>query len=58
VLLGRLFGEDLPDPFVAYLKASEIVFMRDFLAEPERLQESLAAIGLLDRSESIRAAVA
>jgi 2,4-dienoyl-CoA reductase (NADPH2) len=58
VLLGRLFGEALSDPFVAYLKASEIVFMRDFLAEPKRLKESLAAIGLLDRSEFIRAAVA
>ena len=58
MLLGRLFGEALPDPFVAYLKASEIVFMRDFLAEPKRLKESLAAIGLLDRSEFIRAAVA
>lgn len=58
VLLGRLFGDASPDPFVAYLKASEIVFMRDFLAEPERLQDSLAAIGLLERAGSILAAVA
>lgn len=58
VLLDRLFGDASPDPFVAYLKASEIVFMRDFLAEPERLQDSLAAIGLLERAGFIRAAVA
>jgi 2,4-dienoyl-CoA reductase (NADPH2) len=58
VLLDRLFGDVSPDPFVAYLKASEIVFMRDFLAEPERLQDSLAAIGLLKRAGSSRAAVA
>ena len=58
LLLDRLFGESGPDPFVAYLKASEIVFMRDFLAEPERLQASLAAIGLLDRAGFIRVAVA
>ena len=24
------------DPFIVYLKASEIVFMRDFLDEPDR----------------------
>jgi 2,4-dienoyl-CoA reductase (NADPH2) len=50
VLLDRLFGDALPDPFVAYLKAFEIVFMRDFLAEPERLKESLAVLGLLERA--------
>jgi len=50
VLLDRLFGEVPPDPFISYLKASEIVFMRDFLAEPGRLRASLDAIGLLDRS--------
>ncbi len=57
-LLERLFGDTLPDPFVAYLKASEIVFMRDFLAEPGRLRQSLAAIGLLERSASLCVAVA
>lgn len=34
------------DPFLAYLKASEVLFMRDFLAEPERLRASLEHIGL------------
>jgi 2,4-dienoyl-CoA reductase (NADPH2) len=57
-LLDRLFGSSLPDPFVAYLKASEIVFMRDFLAEPERLRQSLAAIGLLESAGTVCSAVA
>lgn len=34
------------DPFVAYLKASEILFMRDFLAQPELLLDSLDYLGL------------
>lgn len=42
--------ENLPgqatDPFVAYLKASEILFMRDFLAQPELLLDSLKHLGL------------
>ena len=42
--------ENLPgkttDPFVAYLKASEILFMRDFLAQPELLLDSLNQLGL------------
>jgi 2,4-dienoyl-CoA reductase (NADPH2) len=35
-----------PPPFVSYLKASEIVFLRDFLADPERLRRTLEKIGL------------
>jgi len=58
LLLDRLFGDILADPFVAYLKASEIVFMRDFLDEPGRLREALAAIGLLEHSVPICAGVA
>lgn len=42
--------ENLPgkssDPFVAYLKASEVLFMRDFLAQPELLLDSLNHLGL------------
>ncbi len=45
-VVARLFGGSLVDPFFVYLKASEIVFMRDFLAEPERLRRSLEEIGL------------
>jgi len=47
-VIERLFGESLVDPFVVYLKVSEIVFMRDFLADPGRLERSLAQIGLSD----------
>lgn len=42
----KLFGETMNDPFFIYLKVSEIVFMRDFLADPERLRQSLQQIGL------------
>jgi len=58
MLLDRLFGDTLADPFVAYLKASEIVFMRDFLDEPDRLRGALAAIGLLENSGRLCAGVA
>ncbi len=34
------------DPFVAYLKASEVLFMRDFLAQPDLLLDSLNHLGL------------
>jgi 2,4-dienoyl-CoA reductase (NADPH2) len=44
-VVERLFGE-LRDPFVTYLKISEIVFMRDFLADPQRLKRTLETIGL------------
>jgi 2,4-dienoyl-CoA reductase (NADPH2) len=44
-VVERLFGE-LRDPFVTYLKVSEIVFMRDFLADPQRLKRTLETIGL------------
>ena len=45
-LLEELFGENLEDPFHKYLKASEIIFLRDFLAEPTRLKQALERIGL------------
>ena len=32
--------------FLVYLKASELVFMRDFLDQPELLRQSLEKIGL------------
>ena len=51
-LVERLFGEGPGDPFITYIKASEIVFMRDFLAEPERLRGALADLGLLARAEA------
>jgi len=45
-VVQQIFGETLADPFVIYLKASEIYFMRDFLADPSRLKSSLEQIGL------------
>lgn len=46
-LIATLFNNGLSDVFHIYLKASEILFMQDFLAEPELLEQSLAQIGLL-----------
>ena len=45
-IIERLFPEGADDPFVVYLKASEVVFMRDFLDEPQRLRASMESIGL------------
>lgn len=46
-IIARIFGKDLTEhPFHMYLKASEIVFMMDFLVDPGRLQSSLTSIGL------------
>lgn len=47
-IIHRLFGDEMDDPFHVYLKASEIVFMRDFLDSPERLSEALNHFGLYD----------
>lgn len=47
-----LFGK-ASDPFVAYLKASEILFMRDFLAQPQKLKTSLERLGLFPEVEAI-----
>lgn len=48
-VIHRLFGKSLEDPFHIYLKASEVVFMLDFLRKPELLQESLSSIGLFSK---------
>lgn len=45
-VVEQLFGEELREPFFIYLKVAEIVFMRDFLADPERLKRTLETIGL------------
>jgi len=44
----RLFGEQASNPFHLYLKASEVVFMQDFLADPQRLRTALEEIGLYE----------
>ena len=47
-LINRVFSQ-MKDPFFIYLKASEIVFMRDFLLNPELLRTALEAIGLFEK---------
>lgn len=50
-VVERLFGDSAADPFLKYLKTSEIVFIRDFLADSDRLKRSLKQIGLFARLE-------
>ncbi len=50
-ILGEIFKDRLRDPFYAYLKASEIVFMLDFLDDPDRLKSALEGIGLMEGVE-------
>lgn len=45
-VLQRFCGEEFNDLFVVYLKVSEIMFLRDFLAEPGLMQKSLLEIGV------------
>lgn len=47
-IISTLFNNQMTDVFHIYLKASEILFMQDFLADPERLGDALARIGLFD----------
>lgn len=47
-IVQQLFGPTMDDPFHVYLKVSEIVFMRDFLARPELLSEALIYLDLFD----------
>ncbi|MGK2945572.1 MAG: MBL fold metallo-hydrolase [Desulfuromonadales bacterium] len=49
VIVRQLFGPAMDDPFHVYLKASEIVFMQDFLVRPQQLREALDHLGLFDR---------
>ncbi len=46
-ILTQLFDTEKIAPFTSYIKASEIVFIRDFLAQPEQLETALEKIGLL-----------
>ena len=48
-VVKQIFGAALVDPFVIYLKVSEIYFMRDFLAHPTQLKLSLQHMGLFDQ---------
>ena len=56
-VICQIFGDSPGDTFVVYLKLSQILFMRDFLAEPERLRESLEHMGLFEAVRDLYAAV-
>lgn len=45
-IVAYFFGNTAADPFHIYLKISEILFLRDFIEEPERLRGSLEKTGL------------
>jgi 2,4-dienoyl-CoA reductase (NADPH2) len=45
-VIGKLFDGRISDVFLSYLKASEIVFMQDFLARPDLLRRALEKTGL------------
>lgn len=47
-LLAQLFGAPPTENFISYIKLSEIIFLRDFLATPHRLEEVLVQIGLFE----------
>jgi 2,4-dienoyl-CoA reductase (NADPH2) len=47
-IVGQLFGKVRSHPFHYYLKASELVFLRDFMRCPELLRTSLEQIGLYE----------
>ena len=47
-IIEGLFDKNMTETFLIYLKASEIVFMKDFLENPDRLRTALVAIGLFD----------
>lgn len=48
-VVKQIFGDAMKDPFVIFMKVSEIYFMRDFLAQPELLRLALEEIGLFSR---------
>ena len=47
-VVATMFGDVSKQPFHIYLKASEILFMQDFLEQPEKLSEALRRIGLYE----------
>lgn len=47
-VIKSLFNNSMTDVFHLYLKASEILFMQDFLAQPELLGDALREIGLFE----------
>ncbi|MBM9603499.1 MBL fold metallo-hydrolase [Desulfopila inferna] len=52
-VIERLFADSVKEPFHVYLKASEIIFMQDFLHHPELLKKSLVEINLFHQVEPL-----
>lgn len=50
-MVSRLFGETVQHPFISFLKASEVIFLRDFLADPALLRRVLQETGLFSAVE-------
>jgi len=57
-VISQLFSPLPVEPMFLYAKVSEILFMRDFLAEPHKLKSSLEQIGLFDQVSTLFTAVA
>jgi hydroxyacylglutathione hydrolase len=57
-MIEQLFQGRLSDPFLVYLKVSEILFMLDFIENPALLKASLEQIGLYDKVSALYRAVA
>lgn len=58
-VVSRIFKDDAKYPFVSFLKASEVVFLQDFFAEPELLRDALTTCNLFyPVAESFESAVA
>jgi 2,4-dienoyl-CoA reductase (NADPH2) len=52
-VIEKLFEGRMSDVFHSYLKASEIVFMQDFLARPELLRGALEKTGLFTNCKTL-----
>lgn len=52
-IIAGVFEGRLSDPFIVYLKVSEIVFMLDFLDDPGRLERALDSLGLMEAMEPL-----
>ncbi len=50
-MVSRLFGEAVQHPFISFLKASEVIFLCDFLADPALLRNVLLEVGLFSAVE-------
>lgn len=50
-IIERRFAKLLTSPLHTYLKASELIFMLDFLEEPQRIKNALEVIGLFSGIE-------